>query len=89
VYLGVHGTLDGAFVMTGTYTISGGSLAAHTLEVGIHGVGMLDIDDSAADITVTNLRFGARGELTAAAGSAVAADHILVRVRPGDERRRS
>jgi hypothetical protein len=83
LYLGVNENTQG------TYTISGGSLAAKTLEVGIHGVGVLDIADSAAQITLTNLRFGAAGQLDAAAGSAVAADHILVRVRPGDERRRS
>jgi T5SS/PEP-CTERM-associated repeat protein len=57
---------------TGTYMISGGSLSVGALEVGPQGPGTLDLEGSAAHVTVTGpMKFGPLGSMSAVSGSTV------------------
>jgi hypothetical protein len=57
---------------TGTYSLSGGTLSAGSVELGRRGAGRLDLDGSAGVVTVSGLmKLRALGSLSAVAGSTI------------------
>jgi hypothetical protein len=73
--------------MTGTYTLSGGTVSAHELTVGIHGTGELVISDNSASLTMQVVHFGEGASFDATPGSEftlAVADDCRFQPRLGD-----